>query len=315
MVRHGGGYNAKKKAGASTNILALISMLRLVCDHGEALLPELAQQAWRNRDPALLSWSMFEKEAGLQQCAACDSEIGDADTVGPTAEEELACGHVLCESCSLARTQTFDSQPSCPKCGETLEQGQRSPSFPSCADDVAASQNELSISRRRRPLYPPSAKLRALLHNLTEVLARSPAGETSPNKCAVFSFWTKMLDLIAAALREKGVDFCRIDGRSTLPQRAKALDRFKQDPACTVVLASTGAAGEGIEFTSANSVHIVEPHWNPMAEEQAIGRVHRMTQKRDVEVVRYVVRDSIENFMLTHSYHNNEEVGIVRYKV
>ncbi len=68
----------------------------------------------------------------------------------------------------------------------------------------------------------------------------------SSNKISVvFSFWTKMLDLIAAALRDKGVDFCRIDGRSTLSQRAKALDRFGNDPACTVVLASTGAAGEG----------------------------------------------------------------------
>lgn len=54
-----------------------------------------------------------------------------------------------------------------------------------------------------------------------------------------------MLDLIAAALREKGVDFCRIDGRSTLSQRGKALNRFAKDPACTVVLASIGAAGEG----------------------------------------------------------------------
>lgn len=54
-----------------------------------------------------------------------------------------------------------------------------------------------------------------------------------------------MLDLIADALRDKGVDFCRIDGRSTLSQRGKALDRLRNDPACTVVLASIGAAGEG----------------------------------------------------------------------
>ncbi len=32
-----------------------------------------------------------------------------------------------------------------------------------------------------------------------------------------------------------------------------------------------------------------------MAEEQAVSRIHRIGQKRDVEVVRYIVRDSIEN--------------------
>lgn len=186
MVRRRGGYTARKQkqAGASTNVLALISMLRLICNHGEALLPAMAQRAWRNRDPALLSWSMFEKEAGLQRCAACDFGIEDADTVGPAGEEELACGHVLCESCSLTKTQTSESQPSCPKCGETGGQGQRSPSSPSGANYAAASQNESPIARPRKPQYPPSAKLRALLHNLTEELTGSSTseGETIPNK-------------------------------------------------------------------------------------------------------------------------------------
>ncbi|KAL1910470.1 hypothetical protein Sste5344_003719 [Sporothrix stenoceras] len=325
MVRRRGGYTSKKQAGASTNILALISMLRLTCDHGEALLPALAQQAWHNRDPALLSWSIFEKEAGLRRCAACDSKIEDADTVGPAVEEELACGHVLCESCSLTMTQTSESQSSCPKCGETIEKEQRSPSLPSGADDTDAPQNESPIAQ---PQYPPSAKLRALLHNLTKGLAKSSTSETRPNKCVVFSSWTKMLDLIAVALREKGVDFCRIDGWSTLSQRGKALDRFGKDPACTIVLASIGAAGEGIDLTAANSVHIVEPHWNPMAEEQAISRIHRARQDRDVEVIRYVVRDSIKNYVRWVQDHklklidqalaspgaDAEEVGIVRYK-
>lgn len=49
-----------------------------------------------------------------------------------------------------------------------------------------------------------------------------------------------------------------------------------------------------IDLTVASSVHIVEPHWNPMAEAQAVDRVHRIGQTREVEVVRYCVKDSIE---------------------
>ena len=49
-----------------------------------------------------------------------------------------------------------------------------------------------------------------------------------------------------------------------------------------------------IDLTAANSVHIVEPHWNPMAEAQAVDRVHRIGQQQDVEVVRYIVDESIE---------------------
>jgi SWI/SNF-related matrix-associated actin-dependent regulator of chromatin subfamily A3 len=38
----------------------------------------------------------------------------------------------------------------------------------------------------------------------------------------------------------------------------------------------------------------MEPLWNPMAEEQALDRVYRIGQTRDVLSIRYIVKDSIE---------------------
>lgn len=38
----------------------------------------------------------------------------------------------------------------------------------------------------------------------------------------------------------------------------------------------------------------MEPQWNPMAEEQALDRVHRMGQEVEVHAIRYIVKDSIE---------------------
>jgi SWI/SNF-related matrix-associated actin-dependent regulator of chromatin subfamily A3 len=38
----------------------------------------------------------------------------------------------------------------------------------------------------------------------------------------------------------------------------------------------------------------MEPQWNPMAEEQALDRVYRIGQMRDVLATRYIVKDSIE---------------------
>ena len=54
-----------------------------------------------------------------------------------------------------------------------------------------------------------------------------------------------MLDLIAVALNDKGMTFHRIDGQSSLPQRKEAMQKFNSDPACKIMLASIGAAGEG----------------------------------------------------------------------
>jgi uncharacterized membrane protein len=49
-----------------------------------------------------------------------------------------------------------------------------------------------------------------------------------------------------------------------------------------------------VDLTIANHVHLIEPHWNPMAEAQAVNRVHRIGQTRNVTVTRYIVDDSIE---------------------
>jgi hypothetical protein len=39
----------------------------------------------------------------------------------------------------------------------------------------------------------------------------------------------------------------------------------------------------------------MEPSFNPALEAQAIGRVHRLGQKRNVEIVRFVMKDSVES--------------------
>eukprot|EP00980_Cylindrotheca_fusiformis_P023221 scaffold10240_cov134-Cylindrotheca_fusiformis.AAC.3 len=50
----------------------------------------------------------------------------------------------------------------------------------------------------------------------------------------------------------------------------------------------------GINLTQANRVFLMEPGFNPALEQQAIGRVHRLGQKREVEIVRLLVKDSVE---------------------
>ena len=44
-----------------------------------------------------------------------------------------------------------------------------------------------------------------------------------------------------------------------------------------------------IDLTAASQVHLLEPGWNPMLERQALDRVHRIGQKRNVLTIRYIV--------------------------
>lgn len=66
----------------------------------------------------------------------------------------------------------------------------------------------------------------------------------------------------------------------------------------TVLLISLRAGGVGLNLTAASNVFMMDPWWSFAIEAQAIDRVHRMGQLRDVNVVRFIVKDSIEGRML-----------------
>ncbi|KAJ4221035.1 hypothetical protein NW759_007103 [Fusarium solani] len=314
---HTAGLDKTSKKKAATNILVLISMLRLICDHGDALLPDSALTAWKKRDENALTWEMLESTT--KRCVSCDcqiEELGAAESL----TEVLGCGHFLCGDCA-AKLRGSASQLPCPKCGITASMS------PPAGNSSGLSLSRTAFGSPLRPRYPPSAKVEALLRNISERQQR-PGQNSKPNKSVIFSFWTKMLDLIGVALEDKGMKFCRIDGQSSMSQRKQAIETFGNDPECNIMLASIGAVGEGIDLVCANSVHIIEPHWNPMAEAQAIDRVHRIGQQQDVDVVRYIVNDSIELYVkwiqmhkmkliaesLSTSEAKSENVGEVRWK-
>ncbi|KAL0938545.1 uncharacterized protein CTRU02_205155 [Colletotrichum truncatum] len=166
------------------------------------------------------------------------------------------------------------------------------------------------------PTTAPSPRLRSTLkrHQLTALammserecgLVEAPQfpliweKSTLPDGTAtvVFSYWTKMLDLIEKALHSQGYSCQRVDGRMNLRDRATAILQFAEDPSCTVMLATISSAGEGIDLTAANFVHVIEPHWNPMVEAQAIARVHRIGQPYSVVATKYVTRNSVEEYV------------------
>jgi hypothetical protein len=62
---------------------------------------------------------------------------------------------------------------------------------------------------------------------------------------------------------------------------------------------------DSLDLTAASRVHLMEPQWNPMAEEQALDRVHRIGQRKKVIAIRYIVSSSIEevSFRLHHNNH------------
>jgi len=143
-----------------------------------------------------------------------------------------------------------------------------------------------------------SAKISALLKHLTTLRRTNSAA-----KSVVFSQFTTFLDLIEPYLRSSGISFLRFDGSMSQKQRAAVLTSFtstesKNAKKATVLLLSLRAGGVGLNLTAAERVFMMDPWWSWAVEAQAIDRVHRMGQEKEVKVIRFVCRDSIEEKML-----------------
>ncbi|EON69661.1 hypothetical protein W97_08942 [Coniosporium apollinis CBS 100218] len=58
-----------------------------------------------------------------------------------------------------------------------------------------------------------------------------------------------------------------------------------------------GTGAVGLTLTVASRIHIVEPQWNPSIESQAIGRALRLGQEKQVTVVRYIMKNTVEQYV------------------
>lgn len=114
----------------------------------------------------------------------------------------------------------------------------------------------------------------------------------------IFSSWTSHLDLIEFALEANNFKYTRLDGSMSRKQRTENLEKFRIDADIPIILVTIGAGGLGLNLTSASKVFMMEPQFNPAAEAQAVERVHRLGQTRDVEITRYIMRGSFEEKML-----------------
>ena len=129
-----------------------------------------------------------------------------------------------------------------------------------------------------------SAKREYLVERLPELLAGG-------HRVLVFSQFTGYLKSIARALSEKGIDHLYLDGSTR--NRAEVIEAFRAG-AAPVFLISLKAGGFGLNLTEADHVFIMDPWWNPAAEQQAVDRIHRIGQEREVHVYRLVAEGTIE---------------------
>lgn len=114
------------------------------------------------------------------------------------------------------------------------------------------------------------------------------------HKTLIFSQFTSVFDNLEALLNKEGIKFLKITGKTKAEERIRLVNEFNESN-IYVMLISLKAGGTGLNLQSADTVIHLDPWWNISVENQATDRVHRIGQKNQVNVIKLVCKNTIED--------------------
>ena len=136
-----------------------------------------------------------------------------------------------------------------------------------------------------------SAKLKLLYDIISEYLANN-------HRILIFSQFVKALEIIEEYLINNNIKYYKITGDTDAKDRLKMATDFNNSNNIPIFLISLKAGGTGLNLIGADTVIHVDPWWNSSAEDQATDRAHRIGQTKNVEVIKLICENSIEQRVL-----------------
>lgn len=302
------------------HILERILRIRQACDSG-ALVPkhrrEVAEKLWkelkeRNGKPLTVAEGLRllnrlrgnfaendgdrEGDAAEQpppECAICLEVFTPED-----ASILRSCEHIFCEACISKVQNEPTTSKACPLCRKEFEQADVVPMRKVCnianrqGDGNAKQDDDENVDED----FMDSPKIEALMTALSKI----PLDE----KGVIFSQWVTFIDIILHALTKAGYSYTCIVGSMSAQERTAAIRSFNsvKENSPRFIICSLGAAGVGINLTRANHIFLCDPWWNKAVEDQAMDRVHRIGQTRNVKVTKFVMANSLECRLVNIQY-------------
>lgn len=212
------------------------------------------------------------------------SEVGNPKLWSWLAILGLCCNHPSCfweklnnraYEASLSRAQVQDKEDA-------------------SSDDEPIDQADLpdsdSLVHRLRHIFASVPDLKAvdLSYRALMLVKITEESVKAGDKILVFSHSIPTLDYLQDIFRRLNRKFCRLDGSTRPTNRQAATRAFNKSSDEQVYLISTRAGGLGLNIPGANRVIIFDFQFNPVWEEQAIGRVYRLGQQKPVFVYRFI---------------------------
>lgn len=192
------------------------------------------------------------------------------------------CGHVFCTEC-IGMVQNNK----CPTCSKSYTK----------KDLIIVDNNPVKEEEQKDELSKYGSKIKAIVKWVMKTL------EDPENNIIIFMEWENVMTRIRDVLAEFKIssEICKGNKFS----REKAIGRFNS-PQGRIIMLCSAYASHGTNLTKANKIAIINPiggsvKYREDIEDQAIARAKRIGQKRDIDVVRFVIRNTIEEELYKES--------------
>lgn len=299
-----GELDAASAENSSDKFIALASLSRI---KGQLrYLQSLVQSKKEKEDKDGSNNSSLNEVAVSTSKAEKDSGDIVAEEACPICQEKLInqkmvfqCGHVTCCKCFFALSEQRLSQHGksqdkwvmCPTCRQHTNLGNVA-----FADD---GQKKTNSSFQRSEDSETSitvqgsygTKIEAITRRILWISSKDPSA-----KLLVFSSWNDVLDVLEHAFAANSISCIRMKGGR---KAHVSISQFKGEQrssakSAQVLLLLIQHGANGLNLLEAKHVILVEPLLNPAAEAQAIGRVHRIGQRNETLVHRFIVKNTVE---------------------
>ncbi|KAK3112221.1 hypothetical protein LTR53_011737 [Teratosphaeriaceae sp. CCFEE 6253] len=259
----------------------------------------------------------FEAIMQRSTCSGCKQP--------PEDPQVTSCWHIYCNRCitslqHLAARRGHDGAR-CTECGDAYTSvspcegldaiaATDSPSESAGADTTPARGKNKKKSEKMEDWIGlkgevlPSAKTRATKAQIQNWLDEDPGA-----RIIIFSQFLPCLKILGKMCVTEGWSWCRYSGDMSHDSREKALAEFAAGK--QIMLASLQAGGLGLNLTCASRVICLDPWWNASVEQQAFCRVFRIGQVRECQLVRFVIRNTIDEAMMAMKERKQMEIDEV----
>jgi SNF2 family DNA or RNA helicase len=221
----------------------------------------------------------------LKVAETCPICLDDTDVASGVAVTK--CGHKFCWDCIQEYFDTCNAKK-CPKCNVEISKSNIFLLKNETSDQVIeATDSDLTQLIE----HTKSTKIGNVIHFIQTKLHPD-------DKCIIFSQWDTMLHKVGDYLTKQKINVVYCKG--TVFQRNSAIKDFTNQKSKTnIILLSSKNAASGINLTVANKIILIEPvygtkEYRDDIENQSIGRVDRLFQKKAIEVFRFIIKDTIE---------------------